>query len=72
MKSIFIQIYYVYYTYLEKTGSYYLIAAESLKYNGEYNHSDFIKIIDDINYEDKDWFVRQYIMSLDVMLSYYK
>lgn len=55
-----------YYSYLEKSGKYYTVEGPIF---GDLNEmSELINIVDTISFDNKDWYVRNYMVEVDMLL----
>lgn len=61
-----------YYFYVEKTDRHYPDMPESLRFNGEFYPNLLINVYKTALFEDKDWFVRDYLSQMDIYLNSYK
>jgi len=58
-----------YYFYLEKTDNYYSRPPKSMLINDEFYPKNLIKIIQNITYDDKNWFVRDEMFQIEIALN---
>jgi hypothetical protein len=61
-----------YYYYLEKTQNYYRRVPKNLLINDEFYNKNLIDLIGKATYEDKNWFIRDYMLQVDLAINAHK